>query len=268
MNWIRDFGAREGHLPPVRNIDNAAPEPMRQELVDVFYLVARQADVRLDADRDLYFIIEQSLGVEAAGNPHAGRRQRVGRDISQAEWHRVYDLLARLWVEFRGVGLEEVYRENVNRVLAAHGVVWELQPDGHLHRVVPPPVQVQVEIIMAELAQPYFEPARFLFNAAREAYDARPRRDRDCCSNVFDAMESVAKARLEMPDATFGQVLTRLRRENLLNGEIVGVLEAVNTLRNRHFGHGMVAPFAFGPEQVDFTYLSCLAGILLFARHA
>ena len=52
-----------------------------------------------------------------------------------------------------------------------------------------------------------------------------------------------------------------------MNVQIVGVLEAINTLRNRNFGHGMVDPFALSPHDVDFTYLNCLAGILLFARH-
>jgi hypothetical protein len=155
----------------------------------------------------------------------------------------------------------------VNRILAAHGVVWELGADGHLHRVVPAPVAEQVEAVMAELNQPQFEPARLLFNAAREAFDARPRRDRDSCSNAFDALESTAKVRFGLPDATFGQVLTHLRQNDLLNGQVLGVLEAINTLRNRNFGHGMVAPFPLRPEEVDFTYLSCLAGILLFARY-
>jgi hypothetical protein len=266
MNWVRDFGAREGHLPPLRNIDDQAPERMRQELVDVIYHVAEETGGRVDADRNLYLIIEQSLGFEAAGNPQAGRRQRIGRDIGLAEWHRVYDLISRLWPEFRRVGFQGVYRENVNRVLAAHGVVWDLQEDGHLHRVVPAPVQAQIEVTIAELNRPYFEPAGILFSAAREAFDARPRRDRDCCSNIFDAMESVAKARFALPNATFGQVLTHIRQNGALNVQILGVLDAINTLRNRNFGHGMVDPFALSPQDVDFTYLNCLAGILLFAR--
>jgi hypothetical protein len=267
MSWIRDFSAREGHLPPLRNVDDSAPDRMRQELVDAFYVVANGAAGGLDADRDLYLIIEQSLGVQAAGNPQSGRRQRVGRDIASAEWQRVYDLIVRLWVEFRRVGLHEVYRENVNRILAAHGVVWDLGADAHLHRVMPPPVTEQVTAVITELNQPQFEPARLLFNAAREAFDARPRRDRDSCSNAFDALESIAKVRFGMPDAAFGQVLVHLRQNDLLNGQVLGILEAINTLRNRNFGHGMVAPFALCPEEVDFTYLSCLAGILLFARH-
>jgi hypothetical protein len=267
MNWVRDFGAREGHLPPVRNVDDAAPAPMRQELVDAFYLIANAAQGGLDADRDLYLIIEQSLGVQAAGNPQAGRRQRVGRDIAAAEWPRVYDLIARLWPEFQRFGLQEIYRASVNRVLAGHGVVWELGLDGHLHRVMPAPVVEQVETVLAELNQPQFEPARLLFENAREAFDARPRRDRDACSNVFDALESIAKVRFGMPAATFGQVLVNIRQNGLLNGQLIGVLEAVNTLRNRNFGHGMVEPFGLVASEVDFKYLSCVAGILLFARH-
>jgi hypothetical protein len=193
---------------------------MRQELVDAIYHVAEETDGRVGADRNLYLIIEQSLGFEAAGNPQAGRRQRIGRDVRLAEWHRVYDLITRLWPEFRRIGFQGVYRENVNRILAAHGVVWDLQDDGHLHRVVPAPVQAQIEAAIAELNQPHFEPARILFNAAREAFDARPRRDRDCCSNAFDAMESVAKARFALPHATFGQVLTHIRQNGALNVQI------------------------------------------------
>jgi hypothetical protein len=105
MSWIRDFSAREGHLPPLRNVDDSTPDRMRQELVDAFYVVANGAAGRLDADRDLYLIIEQSLRVQAAGNPQSGRRHRVGHDIAAVEWQRVYDLIVRLWVEFRRVGL-------------------------------------------------------------------------------------------------------------------------------------------------------------------
>src|ERR1700676_424590 len=129
MNWVRDFGAREGQLPPLRNIDDQAPKRMRQELVDAIYHVAVETGGRVDADRNLY-LIEQSLGFEAAGNPQAGRRQRIGRDVGLAEWRRVYDLITRLWPEFRRIGFQGVYRETVNRILAGHGVVWDLQEDG------------------------------------------------------------------------------------------------------------------------------------------
>ena len=48
-----------------------------------------------------------------------------------------------------------------------------------------------------------FAPALQLFNAARDAYDDRPRRDRDACSKMFDAMESVAKEKYQMPNSTY-----------------------------------------------------------------
>ena len=264
MNWVRDFGAREGHLPNLRNVDNAAPERLRQELLDVFYLVAGETHGRIDADRDLYLIIEQSLGVQAAGNPQAGRRQRVGRDIGAVDWQRVYDLIVRLWPEFQRFGMSEVYRQNVNRVLAGHGIVWDLGDDGHLHRAIPAPVQAQTESAIAELQQARFEPSRGLFSAAVEAFDARPRRDRDCCSNIFDAMESVTKIVLNRPNDSFGHCLPHLRQR--LNAQIAAVLEALNALRNRNFGHGMADPFGLTPAEVDFTYLSCISGMLLIAR--
>ncbi len=77
--------------------------------------------------------------------------------------------------------------------------------------------------------------------AASEAFDARPRRDRDACSNAFDALESIAKVRFGMPAATFGQVLAHIRQNGRLNGQIIGVLEAVKHIaKTANFGHGMV----------------------------
>lgn len=267
MNWIRDFSAQEGHGSTVRNVEDA-PQPMRQELIDVIYLVAGQSDGRVDADRDLYFVIIQGFGYEAAGNPHAGRRQRIGRDISidGPHWTRVYDLIVRLWPEFQRIGFHEIYRGEVNRVLAAHSVVWDLGEDGRLHRVLPEGAQAQIEAAIAELGDPRYAPALALFNTARDAYDARPRRDRDACANVFDATESVAKEKYAMPTATFGQVVAHIRNNQALNEQIIGVLDAINTLRNRNFGHGMTTPFNLGAADVDFTYLSCIGAILLFTR--
>jgi hypothetical protein len=267
MNWIRDFSAHEGHVPQTRNVEDA-PQPMRQELVDAIYLVTGQTEGRLDADHDLYFTMIQSLGYEAAGNPHAGRRQRIGRDISsqQTHWTRIYDLIARLWPEFQRVGFHEIYREVVNRILAGHAVAWDLGEDGRLHRVLPEAAHLQVQAAITELSDPRYAPAGALFRAASDAYDDRPRRDRDACSNIFDAMESVAKEKFGMPAATFGQVVTHIRRRQGMNEQIIGLLEALNSLRNRNFGHGMIAPFSLTGPEVDFTYLSCIGAILLLAR--
>lgn len=265
MGGIRNFAEQEGHLPPLRCIDSDAPAPMRQELLAVIYDLLPLSGAAV-TEQQIYYGIEQMLGVQAAGNPMAGWRQRLGRDLGNAEWIRIYDVIGWGWSQFQRAGLQELFRENINRVLAAHGVVWELGDDGRLHRVLPLAGQAQVAAAFAELAAPRYAPALALANAARDAYDARPRRDRDACSNVFDSMESVAKEKFGMPQATFGQVVTHIRQRQALNEQVVGLLEAINTLRNRNFGHGMVDPFSLTGPEVDFIYLTCIGAILLLAR--
>lgn len=265
MSWVRGFSTQEGHVPPLRNLEDA-PQPMRQELLDAFYLVAGETQGRVSVDGHLYFVISQSLGVQAAASPTGGRRQRLGRDIGNADWPRVYDLIVRLWPEFESVGLHEYYRAMVNRVFAAYGVAWDLEADGRLHRVLPGAAQAQVGEAFAELNNARYAPALALFNAARDAFDARPRRDRDACSNIFDAMESVGKEKYAMPHATFGQVIAHTRQSQALNVQIIGVLEAINTLRNQNFGHGMAAPFSLSGPEVNFTYLACIGAILMLTR--
>ena len=199
-------------------------------------------------------------------NPYGGYRYAVGRDLSRVDWNRVYDLIVRLVPEFRNAGLYDTYREGVNRVLAGHGIVWELTEDGKLQRVLPTSAQIQIQEAIQELNDSRFSAAAQLFRDARDAYNDRPRRDRDACANAFDAMESVAKVVFNMPSATFGNVLVHIRAGNLLTSEIVNVLDTINTLRNRKFGHGMQTPFDLSPAEVDFTYLTCIGEILLFAR--
>jgi hypothetical protein len=220
MGWVRDFSGQEEHLPRVRNLENA-PNAMRQEIVDALYAVAGESQGQIDVDRDLYLTIVQSLGYQAAGNPQAGRRQRIGRDISQQEthWVRVYDLLVRLWPEFRRVGFQEIYRGAINRILAAHASAWDLGEDGRLHRVLPPAAMAQVNAAIAELTDDTYGPASQLFSEARNAYDSRPRRDRDACSNVFDALESVGKIKCGMPNATFGDVINAASILGRLGGQ-------------------------------------------------
>jgi hypothetical protein len=46
-----------------------------------------------------------------------------------------------------------------------------------------------------ELRDPLYAPTLLLFNSAQVAYDDRPRRDRDACANIFDAMEFVARVK-------------------------------------------------------------------------
>lgn len=264
MGWVRNFSQQEGHVPRARNVEDASPA-LRRELMDLFFGLAEQNPGTI-SDGRVYAIIYQSLGMGFSANPYGGYRYAVGRDIGGPPWPRMYDLIARLSPEFEGAGLGGQFREGVNRILAAHGAAWELGEDGRIRRVLPIEALALVNAALLELGDARYEPARGLFNTARDAYDDRPRRDRDACANIFDAMESVAKEKYGLPNATFGQVVAHIRHTRALNQEIIGVLEGLNTLRNRNFGHGMTAPFNLVAAEVDFTYLACIGAILLFVR--
>jgi hypothetical protein len=264
MGGIRNFAAQQGHVPPLRNVDNDVPAPMRQEILAATYDLLPE-DGAPTEDR-IYYGIEQMLGIQAAGNPTAGRRQRLGRDLGNAEWIRIYDVISWLSAQFQRGGLQEVFREQINQILAAHGSAWDLGEDGHLHRVLPAAAQAQVGAAMAELGAAQYAPSLALFNAARDAYDDRPRRDRDACSNVFDALESVAKIKYNRPRETFGQVKNYIEQNHLLRQEIVDIFTALNAMRNQHFGHGMAVQFALSGAEVDFVYLGCIGSILLLTR--
>jgi len=266
VNWVRDFTA--AHQPnPLRNLEDA-PAQMRQELVDVFFGIAEQSAGAVPEDR-LHRTISQSLGVAPAGNPYGGYRYAIGRDIARQDlqWPRVYDLLGRLWPVYEAAGLQQLYRESINRVLAAYGAAWELSEEGRIQRVMPIAAQAQIQAAIIELTAPNFAPALALMKAARDAYDDRPRRDRDAAANAFDALESVAKIIYELPTATFSQVVDEVQRNAGMNEHVIATLRALNTLRNRTFGHGMAVPFRLTPAEVDFVYLMCIGAILSFVRH-
>ena len=264
MSWIRGFSSQTGGGSDIRNVEDA-PRPMRQELIDLFFTIAEHSPDEIPVEH-IYRVTAQSLGIEASGVPYGGFRYAAGRDIGKVEWYRVYDLIVRLWPDFERYGLGHIYREGVNKILAAHMSAWELDEQGRLYRVLPADAIHQVAAAFQELQDERFAPALELFNAARDAYDDRPRRDRDACSNMFDAMESVAKEKYQIPDVTFGQVVNRIPSTGTMNPQIVGVLSALNDLRNKNFGHGMTASFQLSSAEVDFTYLACVGGILLLTR--
>ncbi|MCL4706754.1 hypothetical protein KJ068_16415 [bacterium] len=265
FNHFRDFSLSDESIPPVRNVDSDAPREMRNELVDLFFHLIEHSSSSISPDL-LYRIICQSLGETASGKPCGGYRYASGRDAGKADWQRIYDLICRLWPEFVTADVKEEYRNGVNRILGAYGIVWELNESGQLRRVLPREVNLQIAAAMAELSQQNYAPARTLLHTALDAYHDRPRQDRDACANVFDAMESVAKENFQLPNATFGAVLAHIRKTQGLQTEVIDVLEKVNTLRNHKFGHGMTVPFDLSSAEGDFTYLSCIAGILLFVR--
>ena len=261
VNHIRGFTTAEGHVPRGRTVDDDAPRALRQEYVDLVFSLAEQND--LDPAR-IHQAATQSLGMQAAAQPYGGFRYALGRDIERAEWPRVYDLMVRLWPNFSAADCAEDYVGGVRRILAGSAIAWDMDADGQLRRVMHPVAQAHVDAASELLSEDRFVDVQGIFSDARSAYDDRPRRDRDACANGFDAMEAVAKIVHEMPTATFDKVLKRIRRTGELSGQVIGVLDSVNTLRNRDFGHGV--PFTLRAEEVEFTYTVCVAGIVLLAR--
>jgi hypothetical protein len=220
LNWIRNFSAGSADAPRTRELEDA-PQPMRQELVDLFFSLSEHNQDEISPEH-IYRVTCQSLGIQCSGAPYSGYRYATGRDVRNVEWPRIYDLVSRLWTDFERQGFGGRFREGTNRILAAYAVAWDLDEDGRLVRVLPGEARAQVLAAMTELSDPRFDPAMALLRAARDAYDARPRRDRDACSNVFDAMESVAKEKLNMPHATFGQVMVHSRQHQSFNEQICG----------------------------------------------
>ncbi|SRR5258707_403227 len=262
-----DFSGGPDHPQPARTIDNAAPPAVRNQLIDVAFSVAQHNEGH-PTEAQLHQAIGHSLGVQAAGNPMSPRRTQAAGFLAATEWRRVYDVVLRLVPDFKAAGTFAEYRDGVNAVFAANGIAWDLDENGHFARVLPAAVQAVLSAAIQELGAPEYTAALALFDSAHAAYNDVPRRDREACGNAFDAMESVAKVKHNRPNDTFGQVVAHVvaHAPGSYNAEIVGVLQRINALRNANFGHGMAVPFTLAPAEVDFTYLTCVAGILLFAR--
>jgi hypothetical protein len=132
--------------------------------------------------------------------------------------------------------------------------------------VLPPAVQDEVENAFRELSQQRFAAALPSFRDAMAAYNDRPRREQETCSNIFDALESVAKAVFEMPNATFADVVKKMRQRKEASDQTLNVLEKMWVMANEHYRHGMTKPFTLKPAEVDFVLVSCIGAILLFVR--
>lgn len=116
------------------------------------------------------------------------------------------------------------------------------------------------------MAAPGFEGARQTFELALEAFNDRPRRDRDACANAYDALESAAKTKFEMPAATFGEVLTAASRQGVINEATVRLVRGIEVFGHNTFRHGRIEPFNFSANEIDFVFTACAAGILVFSR--
>jgi len=268
---IRNFSSQlQNSQTATRNIDNDAPAGLRHEFVDLVFLIYEQ---NLPQNvRQIYQIIAQTVGVQPSNNPSSGYRHAASREISQADWPRVYDLICRLWSDVSALPLSHVstlmeqYRTGVNRILAAYGIAWDLDQTGVLLRVLPPAVTLQLNAAFQELNDPRFATALSSFQHGMDAYNDRPQRGRDACKNMFDSLESVAKEIYSMPTATFGQVLNAARANQSMSSETVSILDKLYQMANSHFRHGMTTPFTLKTAEIDFVVVTCLAGILLFVR--
>jgi hypothetical protein len=268
MAWLRGFSQRHVQAVP-RTIDNAAPDGMRSELVDFFFDMSERSfageGIRQIQPGTLHEITSLMLGLHPAGNPYGGYRVRVTRDIRNADWPRVYDWILRLWSIFEQAGFAGPFVKGVNTVLAAYGVVWDFRDTGSFERILPAPLGEQVVAANTMLGTPGFEGARETFRLALQAFNDRPRRDRDALANAYDALEAAAKTRHNMPDATFGDVLNTLQRQGALNVSTIRLLRCVETFGHNTFRHGRVEELVLGPAEVDFVFTMIAAATLVFA---
>lgn len=264
---VRNFSSQLPNAPMTsRNIDNDAPIGLRHEFIDLVFMIYEQNFSQ--NIRQVYQVIAQTVGIQPSNSPSAGYRHAASREISQADWPRVYDLICRFWIEISNQlpGLTDQYRTGINRILAGHGIAWDLDQDGVLRRILPTVVRLQLNAAFQELSDPRFATALSSFTLAMDAYDDRPQRGRDACKNIFDSLESVAKEIYAMPTATFGQVLNTARANQSIASETISILDKLYQMANSHFRHGMTTPFTLKPAEIDFVVVNCLAGILLFVR--
>ena len=264
---IRSFSSQFEDIGANRDVADDAPAGLRQEWVDAVYLVLeRQPRGFSNKDeRKLYNIVSQSLGIQPSGEPYSGFRYAISRDVGRADWQRFYDLISRVAGEIPQIFQTE-YRQLVNQLLAAYRIAWELDKDDHLHRVLPAAIGIQVEAAFRELSQPRFSAALASFQQGMAAYNDRPQRGKDACKNIFDAVEATAKEVMQMPTATFGNVLTVIRKAQSLSAETLASLQRLYDLANNHFRHGMTNPFALKSAEIDYVLVSCFGAILLFIR--
>jgi len=189
-------------------------------------------------------------------------------ELEKSYGWEIYNLIEPLYAALKSSRQYDAhgnFESELNQVFGEESIGWKLC-DGKLQRTLPAAVREQVDAVFKELGNPRFAPALTHVISSHKAYNARPRRDLDVCSNAFDACESVAKEVFGLPTATFGGVLQEIRSRKSFAPETVTTLEKLWILACSHFRHGMTEPFDLGPSEVDFVYLTCLAGVLLFVR--
>jgi hypothetical protein len=270
MNDQKRFSLRLGVEPaPDQPIFEDAPERLRYSL---FQFMQQNVSYPWNVARILGDVLCRPELLTTHWNPHDGTAWgKLYKYVEGCVWWEVYNLIEAIHTDSQGLIPHHdraAFRERMNKAFAEESIGWKLGDDGHLQRLLPASAQARVDEIFKEMEAPRFAPARVQVQAAYKAYNSRPRVDRDVCTNIFDALESVAKEVFSMPTATFGNVLAQARKKQAFAPETIDTLQKLYDLANGHFRHGMTKAFALGSPEVEFVYLGCLAGILLFVRYA
>lgn len=261
----RRFSLRQGiEVTPEQPILEDAPDRLRFFVLDFLRNSIAASDALIIVARVFCLpkmLLNPPLGVHAW--------LRIGEEIDTAEWWSVFNLL------------EEIYRtlsthpaissgsfvRQLNSVFSEESIGWMMEADGQLQRLLPAPLQIQSEAVFRELQAPRWVVALGHVVASHSAYNKRPRRDREVCSEIFDALESVGKEVFDLPTGTFGDVIKQARLKEIFAKETLAILEKTYALANNHFRHGMTEPFTLTPAEVDFVYVSTMGGVLLLVRH-
>lgn len=137
------------------------------------------------------------------------RWQEMHLCIASCRPPEIYNLIEAIYAALKlaSVASAILFQDDVNRVFGEESIGWLLDDHGILQRTLPALVQEKADQFFKELEAPRVLPALSQVKSARDAYNARPRSDLDVCTNIFDAMESVAKEVFALPTGSFGQVL-------------------------------------------------------------
>ena len=266
MADTRRFSLRHSIEPtPEQPIFDDAPARLRfftmQFLKNNFY-----ANVAYETVADALCVPE----LLSAEMPIIGQWEPIWAQVSCCEWWQLFNLLEAIYryLPHMSSGQELIYMQKLNDVFAEESIGWRMNGAGHLERQLPDAAKTQVESLFRELQAPRFSPALEHVKAAHTAYNGHPRRGREVCSEVFDALESMAKEVFSMPTATFGDVIKTMRARNVFSQETISTLEKLWVLASNHFRHGMTEPFALLEGEVEFVYLTSIGGMLMLVRHA
>jgi hypothetical protein len=264
MDEKKRFSLRFGiEAAPDKPIFDDAPKRLRFFAVD-FIKENYEAWVAKDVVARAFCLVALRIATLAPGDTWV----RITAEINQSSWWGLFNLLEEVFQDLKEPHgrAHQDFAQALNSVLAEENVGWRMDAVGSFQRQVPVVIRAEEEAAFRELQAPRFAPALVHLETARRAFNARPRRDREVCSEAFDAVESIGKEVFSFPSGTLGDALKAARSKMLFSSETTSALEKLYSLANNHFRHGMTDPFKLSPAETDYVYVHCLAAILLFVR--